>query len=134
MVDALTLGSPSAPQTLASFLVARAELFELEKGLLGQLEHALCGHARDITGREYSENIGWCDARVRDVAREEDAFAEGRVGMDVEIFVAACVRSSSWKRAVRKCTPGAVKGSTNLARSSLGAGQRPQREFRSSSL
>ena len=80
----------SRPHPLVFLLAAHTELHIIRKGPVRQLEHALRDGVYCLGlagGRKDSKNVGRGDASVGDVRGYKDAFAKGRIGMHVDVFV-----------------------------------------------
>lgn len=90
---------PRVPHALVALLVARAVRDVLRVLLLRELEQALRELAR-AARREDSEHVRGRNARAGHVAGEEDAGAEGRKGVYVEVFLARGVCACGYTAAV----------------------------------
>jgi hypothetical protein len=91
--------SQRIPHRLVALLVVQAGLDIARVVLLRQLEHALAQAAVVLLrrGGEHGEQVARGDARAGDVGGEEDAGREGRVGGDVEVFLAFGVGARGWE-------------------------------------
>ena len=88
-------GGASAVELLIALLCIGAELLVFGEGLRRELEHPGDRMAGGVVGREDGEDVPGGDACMWDRCREEDAVAEGSVGVHVNPLVALSVRAGS---------------------------------------